>query len=342
MGGDKTQRYWIGFDLGGTKMLAKVVDENFKSLGKERTKTKGHEGMESGLERISKTIRKALDDADIKPEQLAGIGVGCPGPLNLETGVIYDAPNLGWQNVPLKEHLENDFDCPTVILNDVDAGVYGEYRFGAAQGTRTVVGVFPGTGIGGGCVYDGQVLRGKTASCMEIGHVQVAPEGPLCGCGRRGCLEAVASRLVIASRAAAAAYRGQAPHLLKEVGTDVSDIRSGALAASVAAGDKTVETIVREAARHIGRAVAGVVHLLAPDVVILGGGLVEAMTDLFVSEVRGAAEKRVLQSFVGTFDVVAAELGDDASVMGAAAWAEHMAHLKQDAPVVAGAGESGT
>lgn len=314
--------HWVGFDLGGTKMLAKIFDAQFKELGRERTKTKGHEGAEAGLARIVKTIRKALDEAEVDAKQVSGIGVGCPGPLDLGRGIIRSAPNLGWENVHLKDHLENVFGCPAVILNDVDAGVYGEYRFGAAQDTRTVVGVFPGTGIGGGCVYEGKILRGKNHSCMEIGHVQVAPEGPLCGCGRRGCLEAVASRLVIASRAAAAAYRGQAPHLLKNVGTDLSDIRSGALAASIAAGDEPVETIVREAARHIGRAVAGVVHLLGPDMVILGGGLVEAMTDLFVEEVREAAKQRVLSAYVDSFEVVAAKLGDDAGVMGAAAWAE--------------------
>jgi glucokinase len=159
---------------------------------------------------------------------------------------------------------------------------------------------------------------------MEIGHVQVAPEGPLCGCGRRGCLEAVASRLAIASRAAAAAYRGQAPHLLEEVGTDVAKIRSGALAASIEAGDEAVESIVREAARQIGRAVAGAVHLLGPDVVVLGGGLVEAMTKLFVTEVSEAAKQRVLPSFADSFEVVAAKLGDDAGVMGNAAWAQHV------------------
>ena len=317
------KKYWVGFDLGGTKMLSKVFDEKFQALGKDRTKTKGHEGKEAGLARISKTIRKALEEAEVDATQLAGIGVGCPGPLDLDKGVIRDAPNLGWKDVQLKKHLEKEFGCGAFIMNDVDAGVYGEYRFGAAKGTRTAVGVFPGTGIGGGCVYEGKILRGKNTSCMEIGHVQVAPEGPLCGCGRRGCLEAVASRLVIASRSAAAAYCGQAPYLLEKVGTDVSNIRSGAIAASIAAGDKTVETIVREAARHIGRAVAGVVHLLAPDVVILGGGLVEAMTELFVKEVSWAAEKRVLPSYIETFEVVAAELGDDAGVMGAAAWAQH-------------------
>ena len=323
MAASEDDRYWVGFDLGGTKTLARAYDARFESVGRARTKTKGHEGAEAGLARIVDTINETLKEADIKKKHVAGIGIGCPGPLDLDRGVLHNASNLGWTDVPIKDHLEAEFGCPVFVLNDVDAGVYGEYRFGIAKSTRTVVGVFPGTGIGGGCVYDGEILRGKTGSCMEIGHIQVAPEGPLCGCGRRGCLEAVASRLVIASRAAAAAYRGQAPHLLKNAGTDLSDIRSGALADSVAAGDATVEKIIREAARHIGRAVAGVVHLLAPDMVVLGGGLVEAMPDLFVTEVGDAARRRLMPSFVESFEVVAAKLGDDAGVLGTAAWAQH-------------------
>lgn len=315
------KRYWVGFDLGGTKMLAKAFDDKFQTLGKSRNKTRGYEGATSGLERIVKTIQEALKEAKLDKKQISGIGIGCPGPLNLEEGIIHSAPNLGWRDVAVKAHLEAAFDCHVVMLNDVDAGVYGEYQYGAAKGTRTVVGVFPGTGIGGGCVYDGQIIRGKNASCMEIGHVQVAPEGPLCGCGRRGCLEAVASRLVIASQAAAAAYRGQAPHLLEAAGSDLKDIRSGALAASVAAGDKQVENLIREAARHIGRAVAGVVNLMGPDMVVLGGGLVEAMPELFVTEVSSTAKKRALPTLADSFKVVAAELGDDAAVIGAAAWA---------------------
>ena len=323
MANNQDNQHWVGFDLGGTKMLATVFDKDFKSVGRERTKTKGHEGAESGVKRLISTIRKAVDNAGIDIQQVAAIGVGCPGPLDLDRGVIEDAPNLGWSNVPVKDVLEETFHCPAQVMNDVDAGVYGEFRFGAARDVRTAIGVFPGTGIGGGCVYEGAILRGAKTSCMEIGHIQVMPEGPRCGCGRRGCLEAVASRLVIASRAAAAAYRGQAPHLLEHTGTDLADIRSGALAASIAAGDSVVELIVREAARHIGRAVASVVHLLAPDIVVLGGGLVEAMPDLFVSEVRETARKRVLSPFTNSFEVVPAALGDDAGVMGAAAWARH-------------------
>ena len=182
---DKT--CWVGFDLGGTKMLSTVFDADLKVIGRRRKRTKANEGTESGLERIAQTIRKSLDEAKVDLKNLAGIGVGCAGPLELDKGVLIEAPNLGWKKVPIKQSLEKEFNCPVVVANDVDAGVYGEFRFGAAQSSRCVVGVFPGTGIGGGCVYEGKILRGKVGSCMEVGHMQVMPNGPRCGCGQRGC-----------------------------------------------------------------------------------------------------------------------------------------------------------
>jgi glucokinase len=315
---------WVGFDLGGTKMLAGVYDAEFRRLGGKRRKTRGHEGVSAGLDRITRTISDALKEAAIEPARLNGIGIGCPGPLDLDRGVVIEAPNLGWENAPVKEHLERTFGCPAVVINDVDAGVYGEYRFGAGQGAHCVVGVFPGTGIGGGCVYEGRILRGRNSSCLEIGHVQVMPDGPLCGCGQSGCLEAVASRLAISAAAAQAAFRGQAPRLHEIAGTDLANIRSGQLAAAITAGDTIIDTIVRKAAAHIGTAVGGIVHILAPDIVVLGGGLVEAMPKLYCETVTKAARKFALPSFRDTFDVRAAQLGDDAAVMGAAAWARNV------------------
>ncbi len=324
MSSPKKSMNWVGFDLGGTKMLATVFDDDFQPIGRMRTKTLGNEGVKAGLQRIVDTIHAALDDADIDRKLLGGIGVGCPGPLDLERGVILDTPNLGWQNVKIAKTLKEEFGCPAVIANDVDAGVYGEYRFGAGQKARCVLGVFPGTGIGGGCVYEGRIVRARTTSCMEIGHCQVLPDGPLCGCGRRGCLEAVASRLAISSAAAQAAFRGEAPHLLKQAGTDLANIRSGVLASAIEAGDRVVEEIVREAARHIGVAVANVVNLLAPDIVVLGGGLTEAMPRLMVDTVAVTAKNRVMPSFADSFEVVPARLQDDATIMGAAAWAQEV------------------
>jgi glucokinase len=316
------RRFWVGFDLGGTKMMAAALSEEFRVLGRRRRKTKGAEGAKAGVERIVESIRDALEEGQVSAESVAGIGVGCPGNIDLDRGVIVDSSNLGWKNVQLKEILQKEFGCPTVILNDVDAGVYGEYRFGAGKNARCVIGVFPGTGIGGGCVLEGQVIRGKTMSCFEIGHIEVSPDGLPCGCGRTGCLETEASRLAISAQAAMAAYRGEAPHLLAAAGTDLSEIRSGMLAEAIQAGDKIIERIVERAARKIGRAVGDVVNLLLPDVVVLGGGLVEALPELLVKGVEEAARLRAAPPFSKTFKVAAAKLGDDAVVRGAAAWAE--------------------
>jgi glucokinase len=318
----RSNRPWVGFDLGGTKMLAAAFSPEFRVLGRRRRKTKGAEGAKAGLERIMETIHDALAEGKLSQEKLAGVGVGCPGNVDLEKGVVIDSANLGWKNVPIRDALEKEFKCPAVVLNDVDAGVYGEYRFGAGKGARCLVGVFPGTGIGGGCVYEGKVLRGKNVSCFEIGHVQINPNGLPCGCGRIGCLETEASRLAISAAAAAAAFRGEAPHLLAAAGTDLANVRSGVLAQAIQAGDSVIEQIVQRAARLIGWAVGDVVNLLAPDVIVLGGGLVEAMPDLFVEEVEQAARQRAAPPFSKTFKVVAAKLGDDAVVRGAAAWAQ--------------------
>lgn len=322
MSDESAAKRWVGFDLGGTKMMAAAFSGEFRVLGRKRRKTKGSEGVKAGLERIVETIRDSLEEGQIKPSQLSGIGVGCPGNIDLEKGLLIDSANLGWKNFPIQDALEKAFDCPTVVLNDVDAGVYGEYRFGAAKNARCVVGVFPGTGIGGACVYEGKILRGKNMSCFEIGHIQVNPQGIPCGCGRIGCLETEASRLAISAAAAMAAFRGEAPHLLAAAGTDLANIRSGVLADAIRAGDTVIERIVEQAARLIGWAVGDVVNLLAPDVVVLGGGLVEAMPDIVVENVEQAARERVAPPFIKTFKVAAAKLGDDAVVRGAAAWAE--------------------
>jgi len=315
-----TGGHWIGFDLGGTKMLAVVYDSNFKQVGRARKKTKGNEGKKAGLERIVSVINEAMQEAAISKKELAGIGIGCPGPLDIKKGVIHEAPNLGWKDVPVKETLQDSFGCPVIVGNDVDVGVYGEYQFGAGKGANCVVGIFPGTGIGGGCVYEGKLIQGKNCTAMEIGHIPIASDGPMDGAGNVGTLESLASRLAISSQAAAAAYRGHAPNLLENAGTDIASIRSAALARSVKE-DPAVKTIVRNSIQHLSLGVVTMVHLLAPEVIVLGGGLVEAMPEFFVDEVSKATRERVLPAYRNVFKVVAAKLGDDAGVMGAAAWA---------------------
>jgi len=258
---EASQDYWIGFDLGGTKMLAVVFDDDFKEIGKARKKTKGNEGMEAGLKRINSTIEEALEDAKIKASQVKGLGIGCPGPLDLKKKTIRSAPNLGWENAPVGKSIEGEFGFPVAVANDVDAGVFGEYKFGAGKGARCVVGIF---------------------------------RGAIDGAGNHGSLESVAARLTIAGQCALAAYRGQAPNLLEKAGTDISEIRSGAISYAIEKGDKVVKEIVEDACEYLAMSVVTMVHLLAPDVIVFGGGMIEAMEDTMLPIIKKRAQKRIL------------------------------------------------
>jgi glucokinase len=320
--GDNGKRYWIGFDLGGTKMFCVLFDHRFNPVATLRKKSKSDDGASEGVDRMVDMVEAVLEEAHLDRKYLGGIGIGSPGPLDLDRGIILEAPNLGWKNVALRDIFEKKFKVPVAVVNDVDAGTFGEYRFGAAHKARCVVGVFPGTGIGGGCVYEGRLLRGKTGSCLEIGHISIMPNGRLCGCGRRGCLETVASRLAIAADCAMAVYRGEAPALQKLAGTDLSKMRSGTIAEAIRAGDKVIERIVRQAAKHLGVGIANVINLLAPDIVVLGGGLIEAMKDIFIPEIKAAVEKRAMASFAKSVEIVPGKLDDLATAIGAAALAQ--------------------
>lgn len=317
---DETPKYWIGFDLGGTKMQCSLYDANMKLVASKRRRTKGELGVEAGLARIESTVLKLLDETKVTIAQLSGIGIGCPGPVEWEKGIVRVAVNLGWQNVAVGKFLRDKFDCPVAVLNDVDAGVYGEYCAGAGKGSRTTVGIFPGTGIGGGCVYDGQILRGKVLSCMEIGHIKISGSPRIGASGMSGTLETEASRLAIAGELAKLAYRGEAPHLLKSAGTELSAMRSKVIAESIAKGDKQVQVTLEQACELIGCAVANIVLLMCPDCIVLGGGLVEAMPDLFLKEVTKSAKKHVFECYRDEFEIRLAKLGDDAGAVGAAAW----------------------
>lgn len=312
--------YWLGFDLGGTKMQVTLYSDDLKPIADKRRRTKSELGVEASLERIEGSIQKLLEDAEISPKRLAGIGIGCPGPVEWEKGIVRVAVNLGWKNVPVGKFLEDKFDCPVAVLNDVDAGVYGEYVAGAGKGSRTTFGIFPGTGIGGGCVYDGQILRGKVLSCMEVGHTKISSSQRIGATGMSGTIETEASRLAIAGELAKLAFRGEAPNLQKEIGTELGAIRSKVILEAIEKGDKEVRAVVEQACETIGFAVANAVLMICPDCIVLGGGLVEAMPDLFVDLVSKIAKKHVFECYRDEFEVRAAKLGDDAATLGSAAW----------------------
>ena len=189
--------YVVGVDMGGTKILAAVINAKGEIVQQAKRATKPKKGPEEVIERITRCIREAIDSAELNPSQIRAIGIGSPGPLDPETGVIIFAPNLGWSNVPLKAKLEANLSIPTFVDNDVNVGTLGEYAFGAGQGVKNLVGIFVGTGIGGGIILDGKLFHGVNKTAGEVGHMIVEAKGPRCGCGNFGCLEAVASRTAI-------------------------------------------------------------------------------------------------------------------------------------------------
>ena len=313
---DKKPKIYLGLDLGGTKMMMSAITPQLKVLNRVRKKTHANKGAKDGMRRMIKGIQTCLEE--IGEHELLGIGVGCPGPIDRESGIIGYLPNLKWRRIPIVDILGKEFDCPVSLNNDVNMGAYGEVKMGAAQGFKNVIGIFPGTGIGGAIVLDGKLVSGVNGYAGEIGHVCVMPNGPLCGCGNFGCLEALAGRLAVARQAATAALRGEAPFLLKNSGTDVTKIKSSDLSEAIAGGDKVIETIVHRTARLIGYAAADICTLLNPDMIILGGGLVEAMSRIYIDEISAGIKERALSFSKRAVKVRKAKLGDDAVVLGAA------------------------
>ncbi|HEY2572935.1 MAG TPA: ROK family protein, partial [Verrucomicrobiaceae bacterium] len=266
--------FWVGFDLGGTKMMACVMDSDFKVLGSARKSTQGG-GTDKGLKRIVGTIREAMAEARVIPSKLRGIGIACPGTVDAEKGILINAPNLGWKRVPVGEALHRSFRRPVGVLNDVDAGTYGEFVHGSAKGARSVLGVFPGTGLGAGFVYDGQLVQGNHVSCMELGMIQLP--GTHLGSTIPGAvlLEDLTSRLGIAAAASVECYRGKSPKLDAKTDASLRELKSKALSQSLKADEESTALIFQNSLRYLGMGVAMVVNLLAPDHITLGGGLVE-------------------------------------------------------------------
>lgn len=312
----KSGEHVMGVDIGGTKVMATLFDHQFKAVVSDRRRIRGKKPGEKAEDRVRKAVAKTLDEA--KGVKLKGIGVGSPGPLDPVTGVIIDTPNIEWKDFPLADFLAGEFGVPVVVDNDVNVGTYGEWSFGEVRDCQHVLGMFPGTGIGGGIIIDGKVLHGFSGAAGEVGHMTMQVDGPLCGCGKRGCLEGIASRSAIAKEVAALAARGDAPTIAEECGADLLKIRSGVLADAVAAGEKAVEDVLRRAAYFVGIGTANLINVLSPEAVVLGGGLVEAMPNLYLEEVHRAVEAHAMPFLRRKVRIVEAKLGDDAVVMGAA------------------------
>lgn len=316
----KATPFWIGFDLGGTKMLACVLDKNYQVLGSARKTTNGSDGQARGRQKILKAIHEAIEAAGVDPAGLQGIGIGCPGLVNPEKGVLIHAPNLGWSNMQLGALLRTAFKKPVVVLNDVDAGTYGEYKLGAGRGARSLLGVFPGTGVGAGFVYDGRIIMGRAVSAMELGMIYVP--GTHLGSPHEGAvlLEDLTSRLALASQAGVACYRGQLPELDRKTRGSLRDIRSKALANAVRGGEEAAVLMFQNSIRYLGMGVAAVVNLLAPDHITLGGGLVEELPRPYLDLLRQAVARYALPGLTRGLKYSIAKLGGNAVAVGSVAW----------------------
>ena len=314
-----TAQLYAGVDLGGTKIAATVMDAEWRILGHARVGSRAGQGGDAVTDNLVGAVRAALRRAEAPPEALRGVGIGAPGPLDGESGVILFAPNLGMHNYPLRARVEERLGVPVVLDNDVNLGTYGEYVAGAAHGRRYVLGVFPGTGVGGGLVLDGRLFRGWNGAAGEIGHTIVAAGGTLCGCGQRGCVEAYASRSAIARDLVMLAAVGQAPTIREAAGTSLKKVKSGVIARSIAAGEQAVQAVVERAADYLGIGIANCVNLLSPELVVIGGGLVEKLGPAYVERVAASMRRHALAATVRGVEVVAAQLGDQAVVRGAVA-----------------------
>ena len=312
----------IGVDMGGTKILSAVIDVKGNILGTAKVPTKAGRGASEVIDRIADCVRKAIDESGVAAESIQAIGIGAPGPLDPATGVVIFAPNLGWRDVPLKAELEARLGFPTFVDNDVNVGTLGEHVFGAGRGVQNVVGIFVGTGIGGGIILQGELFHGASKTAGEIGHIIVKAGGPRCGCGTRGCLEAMASRTAMAKQFRRAIRKKRQKSVLSELtGGDLGAIRSGVLAKAVAMNDKLTLKVLKRVTKYLGIGIGSIVNFLNPEMIVLGGGVVEALDGTFLDNIRAAAEKYALPNTLDGVKIVQAELGDNSGILGAAALA---------------------
>jgi glucokinase len=322
----------LGIDLGGTKILAVVADRKGRILGEAKQPTKGRQGPDAVIERMADTARQALRRAGTDAAEVQAVGVGAPAPVDSTTGIVYDAPNLaGWDNVPLGERLGAALGMPVFVENDVNAGTYGEYALGAGQGARDMVGIFVGTGVGGGLILNGSLRQGARGAAGEVGHMIILAGGPVCGCGQRGCLEALASRTAISRDIWAGIRAGRESLIPRLVKTPGRTITSGTLKKALADGDELVAEVVRRAQWYLGLQAATIVNLLDPERLVYGGGVVEALGEPFLRPIRAVARQHLIQQRdADRVQIVPARLGDHAGVLGAALLAHR--RLQQGPP----------
>lgn len=312
------QDNFIGVDLGGTKILAGVFTPGLKRVGSTKMSTKAERGAEAVIERIARCVKDAVDECDLTLKQIKGVGVGAPAAVDPESGRVIFGPNLKWEDVPLQKELEKQLGLPVFIENDCNVCTLGVFETELDPKPRNLIGVFLGTGIGGGIILDGKLYSGCNHTAGEVGHMVLDINGPKCGCGNKGCFEALASRTAIFRRIQSAVKEGQKTVLTDMLGPDLTDLRSGDLRKAIKRGDKFVEIVIEEAAEYTGIALANLINLFNPEVIVLGGGVIAALEDEMMSIIVETAKEYAMPGAMKGVEIVSTKLCDAAGITGAA------------------------
>jgi glucokinase len=315
---NKTE-YFVGVDLGGTKILSGVFKHSLECVGSAKASTKSQRGVDAVIERIARCVQDAVDEADLSLKQVAGVGIGAPGAVDFAEGRVIFAPNMeGWKDVPLKKDLEKLLGVPVFVENDCNISALGVHVAELKGKPKHLIGIFIGTGLGGGLIINGELFGGFNHTAGEIGHMVIDVNGPKCGCGNKGCFEALASRTAIFQQIKAGVKDGQKTMLTEMLGDDLSDLRSGDLRKAIRRGDKFVDKVVETAAEYTGIGVANLVNLFSPEVVVLGGGVIEALADEMMGVIVETAQDYAMPGTMKDVEIIASKLGDNAGITGAA------------------------
>ena len=310
----------VAIDVGGTKALAGVVDGDGSVRSRVWLPSGDLVGQPGKLfDRLASGAGAAAAEADLPFEDIDVIGVCVPGPLDATRSVVAMAPNLGWVDLAVRAELQRRLPTKRVFVeNDVRAAALSEHRLGAGRGFESALAVFVGTGVGGGMVLDGDLYHGAHGGAGEIGHMVVRAGGPRCGCGRAGCLEALAGRDAVARYVAEDVRRGRRTVLSEIVHGDLRTLSSRDLAAAIALSDAVALRAARRSARYVGLAIGGLVNLLDPAIVIVGGGIAEALGERYLEFAKEIAERQILDADAREVPIVGSTLGADAGLLGAA------------------------
>ncbi len=309
----------VGIDMGGTRLRVLVVNAENKILGMQRAPTNPEKKPARVVADLAALVRAAVESAGLRLSDLRALSIGVPGAVDPVRGVVHHAPNLGWKMVALGPKLEALLKVPVFVENDVNVGVMGEYALGAGRGARELVGIFVGTGIGGGIITGGRLYLGARGAAAEVGHIVVEIDGPRCGCGNRGCAEALASRTAMERDVRAAIRRGEKSivlKLMKERGR--KRMTSSIIERALKAHDPVMEKVMERAQFCLGILVANVVNMLDPECVIIGGGIAGRLGKDYVTPIRETAYKYFLRrQDARRVKIVPGLLGDDAGPLGA-------------------------